>query len=209
MWSQRVHEEGRGIMCWADLGAAVLSVQGPVGDGGQISVVIIMLRGRCSPSLSQSPHPDYLRLHFSPRAKVRWPGERLKVKGNAGQAQGRRLSLAMQFDLLTYNLKFYSPSFFFLYASFCHAHSRSLTAAKPNWDRWNVLSWILIWQMFSWGKFARESQTESKRWKCLPLRTPKKKIMSLIWLFGRGTGMYVDLGHKPNMSIDTQIWIQF
>lgn len=90
----------------------MLSVQGPVGNGGQISVVIIMLRGRCSLSLSQSPHPGYLRLHFSPRAKVRWPGERLKVKGNAGQAQGRRLSLAMQLDLLTYNLKFYSPSFF-------------------------------------------------------------------------------------------------
>lgn len=53
MWSQRVQEERGRIMCWADLGATGLSVQGPVGDGGQISAVIIMLRGRCSPSLPQ------------------------------------------------------------------------------------------------------------------------------------------------------------
>lgn len=99
-------------MCGADLRATGLSVQGPVGDSGQISVVIIMLKGRCSPSLSQPLPSIYLRLHFSPRAKVRWPGERRKVKGNAGRAPGQWLSLATQLDLLTFNLKFYSPSFF-------------------------------------------------------------------------------------------------
>ncbi|MED6254981.1 hypothetical protein ATANTOWER_002989 [Ataeniobius toweri] len=41
------------------------------------------------------------------RAKVRWPGEPRKVKGNMGQALGRSLSLAIQLDLLTHNFKFY------------------------------------------------------------------------------------------------------
>lgn len=72
-------------MCQADLGAAGLSVQGPVGDGDQISAVIIMLRGRSAPSFCLSLPHFYLRLHFSPRAKVRWPGEQREVKGNTGQ----------------------------------------------------------------------------------------------------------------------------
>lgn len=158
MWSQRVQEERGRIMCWADLGATGLSVQGPVGDGGQISVVIIMLRGRCSPSSSQPLPSSYLRLHFSPRAKVRWPGEQRKVKGNAERARGRRLSLAMQLDLLTYNLKFYSPSFFFFLKCFFFFWSCSLTAARPSWDRWNAPSWILIHQMLHWGNLLREVQ---------------------------------------------------
>lgn len=162
MWSQRVQEERGGIMCWADLGAVGLSVQGPVGDGGQISVVIIMLRGRCSPS--PNPPPFYLRLHFSPRAKVRRPGERRKVKGSAGRARGQRLSLAVQLDLFTYNLKFYSPSFFsILKTFFCHPLSRFLTAARPSWDRWNVPSWILIGQMFHWGNLLGVCQKVSAR----------------------------------------------
>lgn len=86
-----------------------------MGDGGQISAVIIMLRGISSPSFPQSSLLFYLRLHFSPRAKVSWAGEQRKVKGNAGRARGRWLSLAVQLDLLTHNLKFYSQSFFHLF----------------------------------------------------------------------------------------------
>lgn len=44
---------------------------------------------------------------------MRWPGEKQKVKGKAGRARGRQLSLAMQLDLLTHNFKFlqfFSPS---------------------------------------------------------------------------------------------------
>lgn len=40
------------------------------------------------PSLNP-PSLFSLRLHFSPRAKVTRPGERWKVKGNAGRARGR------------------------------------------------------------------------------------------------------------------------
>lgn len=126
MWSQRVQEERASIMCWADLGAAGLSVQGPVGDGGQISAVIIMLRGISSPSFPQSSLLFYLRLHFSPRAKVSRAGEQRKVKGNAGRAQGRWLSLAVQLDLLTHNLKFYSQSFFHLFFFVMHCLVLSL-----------------------------------------------------------------------------------
>lgn len=103
MWSQRVQEESGGVMRWADLGAAGLSVQGPVGDTGHLSVVIIMLRGRCSPSFSSSLSSSYLRLHFSRRAKVRWPREPREVKGNGGPALGQQLSLAKLPDLLNYN----------------------------------------------------------------------------------------------------------
>lgn len=164
MWSQTVQEERGGIMCWGDQGAAGLSVQGPVWDGGQISVVIIMLRGRCSPFLSQPLPFSYLRLHFSPRAKVKRPGEQRKVKGNAGHARGRWLSLAMQLDLLTYNLKFYSPSFIFLNASFFVMHCLVLSPSLvPGWDRWNVPSWILIHQMFHWGKLAKKPQNKNEK----------------------------------------------
>ena len=156
MWSQRVQGERGAIMCCADLGATGLSVQGPVGDAGQISAVIIMLRGRPVLSFPRSLPHSYLRLHFSPRAKVRWPGEQGGVKGNTGQARGRRLSLAMRLDLFTHNLKFYSPSFFFSSPILSVTRCRFLTAARPSWDRWNVPSWILIGQMFHWGNLLRE-----------------------------------------------------
>lgn len=106
MWSQRVQEESGGIMRCADLGAVGLSVQGLVGDAGHLSMVIIMLRERCSLSFSLSLSSSCLGLYFSRRAKVRRPREPRKVKGNGGPALGQRLSLVKLLDLLTYNLKF-------------------------------------------------------------------------------------------------------
>lgn len=113
MWSQRVQEERIGIMCWADLGPRGWVSRGQWGRRSDLSGYHYV-KGEVFSVLLSIPPPLYLRLHFSPRAKVRRPGERWKVKGNMGRAPGRRLSLAMQLDLLTYNLKFYSPSFFLM-----------------------------------------------------------------------------------------------
>lgn len=140
MGRQGVQMERGGIMCPADLEAMRLSVQGPLGDSGQISAVIIILRGTPSPFSLQFVPRVHLRLHFSPRAKVRWPGEQRKVRGNTGQAPGRWLSLAILLDLLTHNFKFYSSSSFcpFFFLS-CTVLFSQHCKTKQNLNRLSIL----------------------------------------------------------------------
>lgn len=87
MWSQKVQEERGSIMCWADLGAMGLSIQGPVGDSGQISVVIIMLGGRSSPSISQAPP--------SISNSISLPGQRWGGLGSSGRWRVRQGELGV------------------------------------------------------------------------------------------------------------------
>ncbi|CAB1429114.1 unnamed protein product [Pleuronectes platessa] len=80
----------------------------------------------------------------SGKGEVAW-GAAGGVKGNTGQARGRRLSLAKRLDLFTHNWKFYSPSFFSLpppppirFVTRC----RFLTAARaePGWMKCSLLN---------------------------------------------------------------------
>lgn len=129
-------ESSGAIICGADPGSAGPSVRGPGRreDGGvrwpdlcgyHYVEVVVGGRGVLCPSphpllsppvpanLLPHPHP-HLRLHFSPRAKVRQPGGAAGgSEANAQRSPGRRPSLAMQLDPLTYDLEVLLPQVVF------------------------------------------------------------------------------------------------